>query len=273
MVGYPFKIKKSNSLVSYGTGNPMGFYSSWASFAVAHHYVMFYCCKKLNIEFATAKYVLLGDDILIGDDNLAQLYKSTITGLGVEFSSQKTYTSRHFSEFAKRLQFKGDEISPFPISGLNEVSNKYYLFNNFINETINKGWIPIDGAPACVASYLGIVQSLPSSVRKKIKDKAQVSYNVMLAIRNPDDAGRLISEAFRILGYSITVSTFVALNVLENIAVDLYAQNNPFSNMKNPLFDSDSHLLDTPSFLNEGLLTKYYDIPTPSTLFVRANPL
>jgi hypothetical protein len=81
----------------------MGAYSSFASFAVSHHYVLFYCCKELNIPFRNAKYFLLGDDIVIGDTRLATLYKEVILSLGLEFSKLKTYESNHFFEFTKRL--------------------------------------------------------------------------------------------------------------------------------------------------------------------------
>jgi hypothetical protein len=51
MVGYPFKayLPRGNRDVSYSVGNPMGFYSSWSSFALTHHYLFFYLCHNLNI--------------------------------------------------------------------------------------------------------------------------------------------------------------------------------------------------------------------------------
>lgn len=72
MVGYDFnKSKHNNSKVSYAVGNPMGFYSSWASFAVAHHFVMFYCCQTTKLyRWKDCPYVLLGDDIVIGNKTL-----------------------------------------------------------------------------------------------------------------------------------------------------------------------------------------------------------
>jgi len=48
MVKYPFVI--DGKMISYSVGNPMGAYSSFASFALAHHYVIFYCCKQLGLD-------------------------------------------------------------------------------------------------------------------------------------------------------------------------------------------------------------------------------
>lgn len=41
MVGYPFDF--NGNLIRYAVGNPMGAYSSWSSFAVAHHYLVYHC--------------------------------------------------------------------------------------------------------------------------------------------------------------------------------------------------------------------------------------
>jgi hypothetical protein len=132
MVGYPFHYKGEE--IHYEVGNPMGAYSSWASFAVAHHFLLWVCCKNLNMDWKTSPYQLLGDDILIGDDKLGEEYISLITSLGMEYSPAKTYKSPHFCEFAKRLIYKGEEISPFPISSLKESHKRYYALVNLLIE-------------------------------------------------------------------------------------------------------------------------------------------
>lgn len=48
MVGYPFDYDGQS--IRYSVGNPMGFYSSWASFAVTHHYILYYLCRELGID-------------------------------------------------------------------------------------------------------------------------------------------------------------------------------------------------------------------------------
>lgn len=80
--------------------------------------MIFWCCKEIGINPRQAKYCLLGDDILIGDGDLARAYRQKIESLGVEVSAAKTIESKYFSEFAKRYIFKGQEVSPFPISSI-----------------------------------------------------------------------------------------------------------------------------------------------------------
>jgi len=52
MVGYPFRYypygSKVSQEISYAVGNPMGAYSSWSSFALTHHYLIYYCSRICN---------------------------------------------------------------------------------------------------------------------------------------------------------------------------------------------------------------------------------
>ena len=43
MVGYPFRYQGCD--LSYNCGTPTGAYSSFNSFTLAHHYLIYYCCK------------------------------------------------------------------------------------------------------------------------------------------------------------------------------------------------------------------------------------
>jgi hypothetical protein len=76
----------------------------------------------------------LGDDILIGDHDLARVYKELIHGLGVELSINKTYESTRFLEFAKRHILNGREITPFPIHGVKEAKKFYDLLPLLFSE-------------------------------------------------------------------------------------------------------------------------------------------
>lgn len=80
----------------------MGAYSSWSSFTLAHHQLVFRACSQLRISWRTAKYAILGDDIVFGDNKLYKEYRKILLTLGVEVSESKTHESPHLMEFAKR---------------------------------------------------------------------------------------------------------------------------------------------------------------------------
>jgi hypothetical protein len=63
-------------------------------------------------------YILLGDDIVIAEDALAQEYLKLLKVLDIEVSKYKTHTSHSMFEFAKRWYRNNQEVSGIPILGL-----------------------------------------------------------------------------------------------------------------------------------------------------------
>jgi len=117
-------------LLSYSTGQPMGTYSSWAVFTLTHHLLVHYCaslCGKENFN----QYILLGDDIVIKDNDVALKYIKILTSMGVEVSPNKTHVSDDTYEFAKRWikPFKKKEITGLPLKGIiNNFENPFIVF-------------------------------------------------------------------------------------------------------------------------------------------------
>lgn len=129
---------------------------------------MYEVCYENKIKWKTAKYCILGDDVLIGDKVLAESFISRVTSLGVKISGPKTHISKHFSEFAKRLAYKGREITPFPISAYANTSKRYYLLVSLLMQEHRKGWIPKDGIPSAIDSFYTIVKPLRKKFRRNL---------------------------------------------------------------------------------------------------------
>lgn len=106
--------------VRYACGQPMGAYSSWAMFAVTHHAIVRMAAKRAGKPVSFSNYVLLGDDIVIGDHDVAAQYRIIISLLGVEISSAKTHVSSDTYEFAKRWIYKGNEVTGAPMGSFFE---------------------------------------------------------------------------------------------------------------------------------------------------------
>jgi hypothetical protein len=141
MVGFPFDYKGES--YAYARGNPMGAYSSWSAFALAHHYLVFLSCKKAGIAWKRCPYIMLGDDIVIANDKVSGFYVEYLKGLDIPFSEEKSHRSPFLFEFAKRFVHEGTEISPFPLSGIFENRNNWLLaIGTIFEETIRKRWEP-----------------------------------------------------------------------------------------------------------------------------------
>jgi len=97
----------------YGTGQPMGAYSSWAILALTHHVLVQVAAMRCGWTRWFPHYALLGDDIVIADEAVAKSYLALITSLGVEINLTKSVISDSgFSEFAKRWTTPNYDYSP-----------------------------------------------------------------------------------------------------------------------------------------------------------------
>jgi len=98
------EISRSQWLSTIGTirwtqGQPLGLYPSFASFGITHGFLLLYLLgKKYNGEF----YVL-GDDVIILDDELYDKYISALDYLGCPFSPDKSLSSDELCEFAGKI--------------------------------------------------------------------------------------------------------------------------------------------------------------------------
>jgi hypothetical protein len=122
-------IGNGKSTVRYAAGQPMGFLSSWAVMAVTHHIILNYCTLKLGKDFSKVKYLIIGDDMTVSDQDVARMYRQVMDNLGVEISEGKSLSpdsSKPVGEIAKRLFIDGEEISPIPPNVLVESTGSLY---------------------------------------------------------------------------------------------------------------------------------------------------
>lgn len=118
LLRYPYHVpfvKKRNMTVRFATGQPLGAYSSWPVFALTHHAFVQYCAQKagLSKDAWFKEYCILGDDIVLSNPRVAQVYRELLDYMGVSISYHKSVISNNRScEFAKRFLWKGIDVSP-----------------------------------------------------------------------------------------------------------------------------------------------------------------
>lgn len=113
-------VRHTKQTVRYACGQPMGAYSSWAIFSICHHVIVRVAAQRAGKPVSFSNYVLLGDDIVIGDDLVAQHYRAIMSELGVEISVPKSHVSLDTYEFAKRWIHSGTEVTGAPLGSLFE---------------------------------------------------------------------------------------------------------------------------------------------------------
>lgn len=109
---YSYKITKDKyRLVKYSVGQPMGALSSWAMLALTHHFIVRYAALQADIT-NFKEYAILGDDVVIANDAVAENYFFLMNQLGVSINMQKTIQSHDLVEFAKKWKGPYKDYTP-----------------------------------------------------------------------------------------------------------------------------------------------------------------
>jgi hypothetical protein len=117
-------LHRSNE-IKYTCGQPMGALSSWASMALVHHALVWYAAwttghlRKETVPLPRwshfTAYLVLGDDIVIADKEVAEAYSSICSTLGITIGLAKSYTDSPLLNFANQTYLKDVNVSPLSL--------------------------------------------------------------------------------------------------------------------------------------------------------------
>lgn len=199
MVDLPFESPVDKQPIKYAVGQPLGAYSSWAVFTLSHHVLLHYCAHKNNMS-AKGQYVILGDDIVIFSRAMARTYVSILKIMGVEVNSTKSLISYTLCEFAKRYWYKGEEITPLPLSGLIKSLKRVYLLIPFIESLVKINWLTQEVVDQRIISIvLSIYRSLGLPRLRRLALKAKIfnlSSKVLKSKISESDGLHAITDLF-----------------------------------------------------------------------------
>jgi hypothetical protein len=137
--------------------------------------------------------MLLGDDIVIADDNVARAYKELLCEWDIPFNETKTHSSPVFYEFAKVLYFNGQNVSPFPIAALYERQDSLYeSIAIIVRELLAKNWTTDIWDP--IEKYLIHIKKFPYPKVRKYFPKLKLGIALMLHLQGKGDLGTSIME-------------------------------------------------------------------------------
>jgi len=124
IMALPVFDRRRQKSYSFTCGQPMGIYSSWPVFSYCHHVLVRFSAWLCGLNpFTFNLYAILGDDVVIFDSRVADVYRYLLTViLGVDISDFKSLVCRKTdhvcAEFAKRLFTKTCEVSSLTASML-----------------------------------------------------------------------------------------------------------------------------------------------------------
>lgn len=126
----------------YNAGQPMGAYSSWSLFTLCHHIVIHVAAIESGFKPGSfEQYVVLGDDVVIGNRGVSAKYKEIMSEIGVEISPTKSHMSKDTFEIAKRWFHKGSEVTPYALNALLECKECIEMIPITLIRAAAKGWL------------------------------------------------------------------------------------------------------------------------------------
>jgi hypothetical protein len=148
---FSYRIKDSNEVVegkvSWSVGQPMGLYASWPIMALSHH-ALVYIASSICKVTPTGRYCILGDDIVIAHQLLAETYLKLVESLGMKINLQKSFISESGTpscgEFAKRQFTDGGEITPLPTALVQSALNDWRLAPLLITKVRDRISFPLN---------------------------------------------------------------------------------------------------------------------------------
>jgi hypothetical protein len=121
--------------IKYAVGQPMGALSSWVMLALTHHFIVQLAAFRVRqLEEWYEGYAVLGDDLVIMDQDVADEYLRLMDGvLGVKINLSKSLISERYTtlEFAKKYFHKGVDCSPVSFKELNEARQNISVWSEF----------------------------------------------------------------------------------------------------------------------------------------------
>lgn len=108
--------------VKYSLGQPMGLFSSWPVFALSHHFMVWIASTSIDLDtdVTLMSYAIVGDDIIILREDLAEAYLKVVESLGLTISLKKTLLptetqSLSIMEFLSVLYRNSTIVSRLPL--------------------------------------------------------------------------------------------------------------------------------------------------------------
>jgi len=167
---------------------------------VTHHLVVRTAARMAGFNpYHFNKYCLLGDDIVIADTAVAEIYKQLMSDLGVTLSEAKTHVSNDTWEFAKRWYQHGEEISGIQLKAFLEISN-WAEAAEILRTSVSRWSIdPLDVEPRSIPQYLEALGQRPrdsSKVLRFLHLPLKADSDEIKASKSEWLASSLLSEVF-----------------------------------------------------------------------------
>nr|UJQ92472.1 MAG: putative RNA-dependent RNA polymerase [Mitoviridae sp.] len=140
---WPYRYLASLQDVRYHRGQPMGGYSSFAALDLLHHLIIQYSAFESGVDVLNetfSNYRILGDDVVIGDETVANTYLNFMKEWNIPISETKSLVSK-VGVFQFLSEVFKESLCLSPISLKADFQAVTFLSRfGFAAEAIRRGW-------------------------------------------------------------------------------------------------------------------------------------
>jgi hypothetical protein len=120
-------VYMKNKFINVEKGQAMGLNPSFPLFSLFHNILLTGFCIQEGVK--PDCFRILGDDVILWNDNVRQRYLQFLNFFEVPISSKKTFSSKFFGEFAGQIILRGVNITP--IKSKDITASKIQLYNTY----------------------------------------------------------------------------------------------------------------------------------------------
>jgi hypothetical protein len=137
--------RSKDDFVRYTCGQPMGALSSWSSMAMVHHFLVQYSAWKCGYLTWFSDYLVLGDDVVIANKRVAEMYQAILLSFGIQIGLAKSFISTTgMFNFANQSYVGFHNISPLSLreeAGIDSLDARMEL----ALRAVRRGWKDLTG--------------------------------------------------------------------------------------------------------------------------------
>jgi hypothetical protein len=97
--------------IRWQVGQPLGIRPSIALFSLTHNLLLTWLCHRHGVK-PMDTFRILGDDVVIANDDVHSSYREVITQMGIPISESKSHSSTSYAEFAGYSIFQDQMVRP-----------------------------------------------------------------------------------------------------------------------------------------------------------------
>jgi hypothetical protein len=200
------EFSEHKRIIKYATGQPMGLNGSFPLFALSHGFLLLALWDQFKEHRRDIPFAILGDDVMIWDDNLYLRYMTFLERCEIPVSLDKCMSSNTHAEFASFLISKDHAVKGVKMGDIDR-SNVLDKLTNMTIESVRR-LDPVSRVWAAVTDVLGGPGFQGGGIPLD-PIRADYALEVLGALEREPMAPPTVSPFAKVLNYAMSIPRYL----------------------------------------------------------------